>query len=59
MQDHTIVQCPYCWQPNEVEIDLFGGQVQRYVEDCRVCCQPWQVMVDLRGEETVVTVEPI
>jgi len=57
MEESSVVQCPYCWQSNEIEIDHSGGQVQRYVEDCQVCCQPWQVTVDLRGEEPAVTVE--
>jgi hypothetical protein len=59
MEENATVQCPYCWQPNEIEIDLSGGQVQRYVEDCQVCCQPWQVTVDLTGDEPAVTVEPM
>lgn len=57
MQDTICVQCPYCWQTNEIEIDTSGGALQRYVEDCQVCCQPWQVTVDLHGETPVVTVE--
>lgn len=57
MRESVIVQCPYCWQPNEIEIDAFGGRVQRYVEDCQVCCQPWQVVVEWNGDEPVVTVE--
>lgn len=59
MEESTTVQCPYCWQPNEIEIDHSGGQVQRYVEDCQVCCRSWQLTVDLRGEEPAVTVEPM
>ena len=59
MEDSAIIQCPYCWQPNEIEVDRFGGRVQQYVEDCQVCCQPWQVTVDLRGDEPMVTVDPL
>jgi sarcosine oxidase delta subunit len=58
MDESVTIQCPYCWQPNEIEIDLYGGDVQRYVEDCQVCCQPWHVSVDLRSGEPVVTAEP-
>ena len=57
MQDTISVQCPYCWQTNEIEIDAFGGAVQRYIEDCQVCCQPWQVTLDLTGEAPVVSIE--
>ena len=59
IDESAIVQCPYCWQPNEIEVDVHGGRVQQYVEDCQVCCQPWQVTVDLRGDEPVVTVNPL
>ena len=43
---HTLL-CPYCGEPNEIEIDPSAGRVQSYVEDCQVCCRPWQVRVRL------------
>jgi len=57
MQDTAVVQCPYCWQANEIEIDASGGTVQSYVEDCQVCCQPWRVTVELRGKVPLVSLE--
>ncbi len=39
------VQCPYCGETCEIELDAGGGSVQQYVEDCQVCCQPWDVVV--------------
>lgn len=49
------VDCPYCGEPNEVEVDPSGGRRQSYVEDCQVCCRPWQVTVtvDAEGEAWV------
>jgi hypothetical protein len=43
--DASVVQCPYCGEPNEIALDPGSGQDQEYVEDCQVCCQPWQVIV--------------
>ena len=39
------VQCPYCGESFETEVDLSAGPF-RYVEDCQVCCQP----IELDGE---------
>jgi len=44
------VDCPYCGEPNDIEIDPSGGRRQSYVEDCQVCCRPWQVSVKLDGD---------
>lgn len=53
------VQCPYCWESVEVELDPGSGNQQHYVEDCAVCCRPWSVSVtyDADGFASVV-VEP-
>ena len=37
--------CPYCGEPNELEIDPSAGRRQAYTEDCQICCRPWQVRV--------------
>jgi hypothetical protein len=43
MDDRVIVQCPYCWQGQELEIDPeTAGEM---VQDCEVCCRPWRVVV--------------
>lgn len=49
------VDCPYCGEPNEIEIDPSAGRRQAYTEDCQVCCRPWQVKVNVKshGEATV------
>lgn len=56
----VVVTCPYCWEYNELIIDL-AVQSQIYVEDCHVCCRPMVVSVeagadgeprvDVRGED--------
>ena len=52
MNDAVQVQCPYCWQLQEiyVEADL-GGEL---VQDCEVCCNPWSVFIE-RGDEGELT----
>lgn len=43
MDNVLSLQCPYCGEPVELQIDTGGGPHQAYVEDCSVCCRPWQV----------------
>ncbi len=43
------VDCPYCGEPNEIEIDPSAARRQAYEEDCQVCCRPWRVSVRLDG----------
>jgi transposase-like protein len=49
------VDCPYCGEPNEIEVDPSAGRRQDYEEDCQVCCRPWKVKVriDSEGEASV------
>jgi transcription elongation factor Elf1 len=46
-----FVECPYCGESFETELDLSAGS-QQYVEDCYVCCRPieFRVEVDAEGE---------
>ena len=43
MNDVAQVQCPYCFESMELQVDpeTKGSLVQ----DCEVCCRPWQVYV--------------
>jgi hypothetical protein len=52
------VQCPYCGETFETEIDTSGGS-QEYIEDCYVCCRPilFRVEVDVDGELTGLEVQ--
>lgn len=45
MTEPIPLDCPYCGEAVELDIDEGGGGRQSYVEDCPVCCQPWQVEV--------------
>ena len=45
MEDCLALQCPYCGEGIELQIDSGGDSHQEYVEDCPVCCRPWQVEV--------------
>ena len=51
MNNQQNVQCPYCGETFETEIDVSGGS-QEYIEDCYVCCRPivFQVKIDVNGE---------
>ena len=40
------VTCPYCGEPQDVELDLSAGS-QRYIEDCQVCCRPIEVALEV------------
>ena len=43
MEDVVTVQCPYCGEV--VEIDLDPETEGTLVQDCEVCCNPWRVRV--------------
>jgi hypothetical protein len=43
------VQCPYCGEPIELQVDGSAGE-QGYVEDCSVCCRPIEVRVLAQGD---------
>lgn len=50
MDDSVSLQCPYCGETVELNIDGGGGVRQEYVEDCPVCCRPWQVQAWIEGD---------
>lgn len=45
MTEFVPVNCPYCGEPADLDVDDTGASRQSYVQDCPVCCQPWQVEV--------------
>ena len=49
MDDHFLVDCPYCGEQVEiyVEPDVRGS----FVQDCEVCCNPWRVSASGSGDE--------
>jgi hypothetical protein len=55
LSDSILINCPYCGEQIELEIDCTISQ-QEYVEDCQVCCQPINLRVTI-GEEGELQVE--
>ena len=53
--ESILINCPYCGEQIELEIDCTVGN-QEYVEDCQVCCQPISLRVTV-GEEGEPQVE--
>jgi len=49
------VQCPYCGEWINLQIDASGGE-QACVEDCSVCCRPIEVQLLGGGEDWSVEV---
>jgi hypothetical protein len=39
MLETAPLNCPYCGEGFEVEVDCSAGN-QTYIEDCPVCCRP-------------------
>jgi hypothetical protein len=42
--EDLILDCPYCGQPLEIDVDCTGGD-QSYYEDCQICCMPIRFLV--------------
>ena len=49
------VQCPYCGETIEIEVELVD-QAQAFIEDCTVCCRPIQYHIMPGDEEPEVIV---
>ena len=50
------VQCPYCGETFETEIDASGGS-QEYVEDCYVCCRPIVFRIEAGADGELIRIE--
>ncbi|MBI3900476.1 MAG: CPXCG motif-containing cysteine-rich protein [Gammaproteobacteria bacterium] len=50
------VQCPYCGESFETNVDPSGGN-QEYIEDCYVCCRPIVFQVEADDDGAVLAVE--
>lgn len=49
--------CPYCMEPNEVEIDEMNDIGVMQVVDCQVCCQPIEMTVSGESGNLSIHVE--
>jgi Cysteine-rich CPXCG len=45
VQSHGV-QCPYCGESFETQLDTSSGSA-RYVEDCQICCQPIEFSLEV------------
>ncbi len=45
----NTVQCPYCGESFETNVDVVSGN-QEYIEDCYVCCRPIQFRIEVDHE---------
>jgi hypothetical protein len=54
MDEESALQCPYCGEPAEVDIDPGGPDEQDFEQDCAVCCRTWQVHVVREEDGTEV-----
>lgn len=52
MQETVTVQCPYCGQNCEVELDATVAH-QQFTTDCEVCCRPFSVQAECELGEVV------
>ncbi len=50
------VQCPYCGESFETNVDASAGS-QEYIEDCQVCCRPIVFRVAAGDDGNVTQVE--
>ncbi len=51
------VDCPYCGEQFEAEVDEFSGS-QDYIEDCPACCRPieFRLTIDAQDESLALSV---
>jgi len=50
-------RCAWCFEINEIFVDISGGEDQEYVEDCQVCCRPNTIRVHIDVDSHQVLVE--
>jgi transcription elongation factor Elf1 len=55
VEEFAKVQCPFCGQRFEVEVDPTEAR-QVFTTDCEVCCRPFELRVECRAG-SVVSVE--
>ena len=50
MQVCGSIQCPFCGQRSELEIDTSVAS-QRFTTDCEICCRPFEVLAECEPGE--------
>ena len=51
----TTIQCPYCGEPFETQVDASAGSTS-YIEDCQVCCQPIEISLEVADDGSLASV---
>ncbi|MBI5647389.1 MAG: CPXCG motif-containing cysteine-rich protein [Ignavibacteriae bacterium] len=49
-------RCAWCFEINEILVDISEGMDQVFVEDCQVCCRPNTIHVTIDDESLEITV---
>ena len=50
-------RCAWCFETNELDVDLSAGDKQVYTEDCQVCCRPNTIRIQIDEEMRRVVLE--
>lgn len=48
----VTVQCPYCWENFEIEVEPMEEE-QEFTQDCEVCCRPIAFTVGMGPEDEI------
>ena len=52
-----VFRCSWCFELNEIFIDISAGMDQVYEEDCQVCCRPNTIHVNIDQDSRRVEVD--
>jgi len=55
MLETTRIDCPYCGEPIELNVDCSMG-AQQDVEDCPVCCRPIEIRTEVNPDGSLLSV---
>lgn len=49
-------RCAWCFEVNEIFVDISAGEDQVYEENCQVCCRPntIHVQIDLKTHQVEI-----
>jgi transposase-like protein len=52
MEVSVTVQCPFCGESFEVQVDTSVAE-QRFTTDCEVCCRPFEIVAECEPGEVL------
>jgi len=52
MEVSVSVQCPFCGESFEVQVDTSVAE-QRFTTDCEVCCRPFEIVAECEPGEVL------